>query len=152
MSQQFDQTILVADDDYEARDYFEAALHCQGFGVRLAVDGEDALRQLQNSETPASLVLLDVMLPGKNGVEILKEIRRMYGDLPVILVSSAVSWPYVVGQLGDSMTTILEKPVPHHLLIKAVCDVLDGASGLVPEQDLAATAQHRRRAGLIKNS
>ena len=44
------------------------------------------------------------MLPGKDGVEIFKEIRRTYSKLPVILVSNEVSWPYVVGELGDSMT------------------------------------------------
>ena len=46
MSQQFDGTILVADDDFEVRDYFQAALQSQGFSVQLAEDGEDALRQL----------------------------------------------------------------------------------------------------------
>ena len=93
MSKQFEETILVADDDFEARDYFQTALQSQGFSVQLAEDGEDALRQLQTSENQASLVLLDVMLPGKDGIETLKEIRRTHGDLPVILISSAACWP-----------------------------------------------------------
>src|SRR5438046_3338466 len=116
MPQQFDGTILVADDDFEVRDYFQAALQSQGFSVQLAEDGEDALRQLEISEKPASLVLLDVMLPGMDGVETLKEIRRAHGDLPVILVSSPGSWPYVMSQLGDVLAPMLEKPVPHYLL------------------------------------
>src|SRR5258708_21911482 len=120
MSQPFEGTILIADDDFEVRDYFQAALQSQGFSVQLAEDGEEALRQLATSAKPASLVLLDVMLPGRDGVETLREIRRTHRDLPVILVSSADSWPHVIRELGGSNVPMLEKPVPHHLLIEAV--------------------------------
>ena len=86
------KTILVADDDLEIRSYFETILKIQGFQVLLAESGDEALRLLEAGQTPVSLALLDVMMPGKDGIETLKEIRRLYGNLPVILVSSACSW------------------------------------------------------------
>src|SRR5262245_5980949 len=152
MTQPFDGTILVADDDFEVRDYFQAALQSQGFSVQLAEDGEDALSQLENSEKTASLVLLDVRLPGRDGVETLQEIRRTHGDLPVILVSSADSWPYVIRQLGNVSAPMLEKPVPHYLLIKAVWEALETSGRSVRQQALAPAAPGPRRVPLIHNS
>jgi two-component system response regulator AtoC len=152
MSQHFEGTILVADDDFEVRDYFQAALQSQGFSVQLTEDGEEALRQLETSEKPASLVLLDVRLPGMDGVETLKEIRRTHRDLPVILVSSADSWPHVIRELGDSAVPMLEKPVPHYLLIEAVWDTLEASGRAVPLQALAATVPAPRRIPLAHSS
>ena len=152
MSQHFEGTILVADDDFEVRDYFQAALQSQGFSVQLADDGEEALRQLETSERPASLILLDVMLPGMDGVETLKEIRRAHRDLPVILVSSADSWPYVIRELGDSAVPMLEKPVPHYLLIEAVWDCLEASGRAVPIRASPAAIHAPRRVPLAHNT
>src|SRR5690348_6869123 len=79
------KTILVADDDLEIRSYFQTLLRLQGYGVLLAESGEESLRFLAAGQPPVSLAILDVMMPGRNGIETLKEIRRLYGDLPVIL-------------------------------------------------------------------
>ncbi|HTM49968.1 MAG TPA: sigma-54 dependent transcriptional regulator [Bryobacteraceae bacterium] len=145
-------TILVADDDFEVRDYFQAALQSQGFLVQLAEDGEEALRQLEHPATPPSLVLLDVMLPGRDGVETLKEIRRTHVDLPVILISSADSWPYVVSELGDSPAPMLEKPVPHYLLIQAVWEALESGGAVIPRLPLVMSAPAPRRAAVMHGS
>ena len=152
MSQPFEGTILIADDDFEVRDYFQAALQSQGFSVQLAEDGEEALRQLATSAKPASLVLLDVMLPGRDGVETLKEIRRTHRDLPVILVSSADSWPHVIRELGGSKVPMLEKPVPHHLLIEAVWDTLEASGSLVALGALPAAVVAPRRIPISHNT
>jgi two-component system response regulator AtoC len=145
-------TILVADDDFEVRDYFQAALQSQGFLVQLAEDGEEALRQLEHPAKPPSLVLLDVMLPGRDGVETLKEIRRTHGDLPVILISSAASWPYVVCELGDSPAPMLEKPVPHYLLIQAVWEALESAGVGLSRPSSVLSAPAPRRAPVMHGS
>jgi two-component system response regulator AtoC len=122
-------TILVADDDLEARNYFETVLKLQGFDVLLADSGEEGLRYLAEAQRPVSLVLLDVMMPGKDGIETFHEIRRLYGDLPVILISSAPSWPYIMEATNSERpdgapAQFLEKPVVPEELIRTIEDQL----------------------------
>src|SRR5712691_11360442 len=122
-------TILVADDDLEARNYFETLLSLQGYEVVLAESGEEALAYLAEAQCPASLVLLDVMMPGKDGVETFQEIRVHYKDLPVVLVSSAPSWPFIMEAMnGDTLegtpAQFLEKPVVPEELLGTIQDTI----------------------------
>src|SRR5258707_1158652 len=117
-------TILVPDDDEEVRNYFETLLTIQGYDVLLADSGEEALRHLAEGKPPVSLAVLDVMMPGTDGIETLKEIRRLYGDLPVILVSSVSSWPFIMDALAGAPAAFLEKPISHTELIRAIENLL----------------------------
>jgi two-component system response regulator AtoC len=113
------KTILVADDDLEVRGYFETILKLQGYDVLLADSGEEALRRLEDGKPEVSLALLDVMMPGKDGIETAKEIQRLYA-LPIILVSSACSWPFVMDALDGAPVTFIAKPVMHNELRRAI--------------------------------
>ena len=62
-----DRLILVAADDAEIRGYLEMALRCEGYGVEAVADGEEALNCFAMG-MPISAVLLDVMLPGRDGL------------------------------------------------------------------------------------
>jgi two-component system response regulator AtoC len=122
-------TILVADDDFEARNYFETLLKLQGYEVVLSSSGEEALAYLAEAQCLASLVLLDVMMPGKDGIETFQEIRIQYKDLPVVLVSSAPSWPFIMEAMNsDALEGIpaqfLEKPVIPEELLRTIEDLL----------------------------
>jgi two-component system response regulator AtoC len=118
------KTILVADDDLEMRNYFQTLLRLQGYGVLLAESGEESLRFLAKGQPPVSLAILNVMMPGRNGIETLKEIRRLYGDLPVILVSSVSSWPFVMDALDSAPAAFLEKPIMRDELIRTIEEIL----------------------------
>ena len=129
-------TILVADDDFESRNYFETLLKLQGYEVVLAESGEEILAYLAEGQRPVSLVLLDVMMPGKDGIQTFQEIRGLYRDLPVILVSSAPSWPYVMeatnGETTDcSPAQFLEKPVVPDELLRTMEDLLQAKEDLL---------------------
>ena len=119
------KTILVADDDLEVRSYFETILKIQGFEVLLADSGDEALRLIENGGVPVSLALLDVMMPGKDGIETAKQIRRSHANLPVILVSSACSWPYIMDALEGAPARFLEKPVMHDELSRTITELLE---------------------------
>lgn len=119
------KTILVADDDLEVRSYFETILKIQGFDVLLTDSGEEALKVLDEGRTPVSLAVLDVMMPGKDGIETLKEIRRSHKTLPVILVSSACSWPFIMDALEGAAARFLEKPVMHDELSRTIEELLE---------------------------
>jgi len=79
--------ILVIDDDADIRDLVRAMLTQSGHDVVLAVDGEDGLRQFPRQ--PFDLVICDIFMPKKEGLETVKELRRLAADLPIITMSGS---------------------------------------------------------------
>lgn len=78
-------TILVVDDDEDIVALMRDFLEAQGYTVLAAYNGDEALRSLQ--EQAIDCVLLDVMMPGQSGFEVVREIREM-GELPVLFLSA----------------------------------------------------------------
>jgi len=78
-------TILVADDDPHIRELLRFYLEKEGYQVMAAADGEEASRLLEKQQI--HLVVVDIMMPGKNGLELCREIRNAY-DIPVILLTA----------------------------------------------------------------
>ncbi|MGG4610059.1 envelope stress response regulator transcription factor CpxR [Providencia sp. Me31A] len=76
--------ILLVDDDRELTSLLKELLEMEGFNVVIAYDGEQALQQIDSS---IDLLLLDVMMPKKNGIETLKELRQLH-QTPVIMLTA----------------------------------------------------------------
>lgn len=79
--------ILIADDDRELCGLLAEYLQREGFAVDLAHDAEQALVRLHNVAQRPDLLILDVMMPGRDGLEMLRELRMKY-RLPVIMLSA----------------------------------------------------------------
>jgi two-component system response regulator AtoC len=112
------KTILIGEDDSEVRGYLEMAVRCMGYDVILAQDGEEVLTSF--SSEPVDAVLLDIIMPRKDGIEALREIRGWNGSLPVIIVSDASSTVNVVQAMKLGATDFLSKPVNHDELRAAI--------------------------------
>lgn len=80
--------ILVVDDEEHIRELFRDELEESGYEVLLAKDGDSALKALKDSGGSVNLVLLDIKMPGMNGLEVLGRIKELYKELPVILLSA----------------------------------------------------------------
>jgi len=65
--------ILIVEDDQFLREFYQELLQAEGYLIDVAADGETALYKLQNNEY--NLVLLDIMLPKKDGVQILRDLK-----------------------------------------------------------------------------
>jgi two-component system response regulator MprA len=79
--------ILVVDDERAVRDSLRRALELQGYQVQLAADGAEALAQLEaNGQTDA--VLLDVLMPGIDGLEVCRRIRSAGNEVPVLMLTA----------------------------------------------------------------
>lgn len=76
--------ILLVDDDRELTSLLKELLEMEGFNVVIASDGEQALKLLDAS---INLLLLDIMMPRKNGIETLKELRQNF-QTPVIMLTA----------------------------------------------------------------
>jgi two-component system response regulator PilR (NtrC family) len=79
-------SVLVIDDEEIIREALEALLVVEGFRVATAATGQQGLDALANR--PFDVVLLDLMLPDKNGLEVLEDIRRIDDELPVIMITA----------------------------------------------------------------
>jgi two-component system response regulator MtrA len=83
-------TVLLVEDDPAARQGLELALRRLGYRVRAAETGEAALRDFRDAA--ADVVVLDVMLPGLDGFEVCRRLRRGC-DIPVIMLTArATTW------------------------------------------------------------
>jgi len=81
-----DARILIVDDDPEVGDGLEDFFSIKGYDVSRATDGETALQEI-TTLPPYDVILLDVVLPGKDGFEILREARKAGVDSPIIMLT-----------------------------------------------------------------
>jgi two-component system response regulator AtoC len=116
--------ILVGEDELEVRAYLEMAVKCLGYGVESAQDGDEVLSCLQSSDPGVAAILLDLMMPNRDGIETLKEIRRVHHTLPVIVISGASSTVNVVTAMKNGATDFLCKPVAFEDLQSAITRAL----------------------------
>jgi len=121
---------LLGEDELEVRSYLEMALRCHGYSIESAQDGEEVLSFLERDRDRISLVLLDIMMPRKDGLETLREIRRADRDLPIIMLSGASSPLKVVEAMKSGATDFIPKPVSHDDLKDAIEKALGAQNGL----------------------
>ena len=119
------QRILVGEDELEVRAYLKMALECLGYSVELAEDGDEVLSHLRSAHSDFAAVLLDIVMPRRDGMDVLREIRRIAPNLPVIIVSGAASTMNVVTAMKCGATDFLCKPVGHDDLLEGLRKALD---------------------------
>ena len=124
--------VLVAEDEPEVRGYLEMALQCMGYSVESAGDGEEIQAYLQSGQSDIAAVLLDIVMPNRDGLETLRDIRSINGTLPVIMISGAASPLNVVAAMKSGATDFLCKPITHEELRKAIALAIDRKPAQVP--------------------
>jgi DNA-binding response OmpR family regulator len=99
--------ILTVEDDQRIRSAVKLALEDEGWSVEETDTGEDALRMFQHR--PADVVLIDIMLPGIDGFDVCRSIRKI-SDVPVIMVTARADTHDVVAGLEAGADDYLTKP------------------------------------------
>jgi two-component system response regulator AtoC len=120
-----EKTILIGEDELEARHYLEFAVRSHGYSVRSVRDGDEVLSSLRDSDTEFSAVLLDMGMPSRNGLDTLREIRAANRTLPVIIISGQSSMADTVTAMKAGATDYLCKPVTHEELGRVLAKVLE---------------------------
>jgi DNA-binding response OmpR family regulator len=100
--------ILLVEDERGIADFVERALRAQGHAVEVAADGVDGGLRAVGSDL--DLVILDVMLPGRDGFEVLDEIRTVKPALPVIMLTARGEVADKVAALDAGATDYMTKP------------------------------------------
>jgi DNA-binding response OmpR family regulator len=116
--------ILVVDDDPAIRQLLTDVLELDGHEVHLAVDGHDGLRLLEL--TCPDFVVLDVMMPGIDGYDVLRAIRAQEGDpLPVLMLTAAADPASAARGWVDGVDYYLAKPFTPDVVL----DLVESACG-----------------------
>ena len=109
------QKILIIDDEAALRETLEALLSLEGYEVETAVHGEAGLEKIDRNSY--DLVLLDLALPGKNGIEILGLIRDRNADLPVIMITAFGTVDNVMDAMRAGAQNFIQKPWDNEKLL-----------------------------------
>lgn len=111
-------TILIVEDDADIAELMQLLIERDGYLVRVASDGFDALKELRAGLEP-DLILLDLMMPRMDGEQFLKHLRAdHYDDIPVVILSGHVSAQARARELHAACC--LMKPVESSDLLQAV--------------------------------
>ena len=101
--------ILVVDDERAVRDSLRRALELEGYDVELAEDGEQALRRLEVDPQPDA-VILDVLMPGADGLEVCRRLRSIGNEVPVLMLTARSEVDSRVAGLDAGADDYLSKP------------------------------------------
>jgi serine/threonine protein kinase/CheY-like chemotaxis protein len=114
------QTLLVVDDNETNRDMLSRRLERSGFNVLVAADGQAALDIVGRKSV--DLVLLDIMMPGMNGIDVLKVLRASHSaaELPVIMATAKTDTSDVVQALTLGANDYVTKPIDFPIVLARV--------------------------------
>jgi two-component system response regulator FixJ len=115
--------IFVVDDNEEWREILAAILELEGYQVTGFSDGESFLAEAAR-RTPIC-VFLDVVMPGKSGLEILNELNRTSYAAPIFLISARADAPMVIEGLSNGARDFIEKPFDPYTAVLLVRDAVD---------------------------
>jgi DNA-binding response OmpR family regulator len=110
--------ILVVEDERSIADFIERGLKSEGYAVTCAHDGEEA--EIEALTGDFGLVLLDVLLPGKNGLEVLKALRARDAETPVILLTARGEIEHKVEGLDMGANDYIVKPFSFEELLARI--------------------------------
>ncbi len=116
------KTILVVDDSIVIRKMVEIALEEEDYNIKTAVNGKDALEMIDKVNT--DLVILDLMLPDINGIEVLKTIKLSKG-LPVIMLSGKDSPQMIEKAKAEGADAFLPKPFKDDELLEKIKTLIE---------------------------
>jgi DNA-binding NtrC family response regulator len=110
--------ILIADDEEGIREILCRVLQSEGYAPLVAHDGEQALALIQRSSP--DVLLLDIKMPGVDGMEVLRRAKKIDADLPVVMISSNGLVQDAVAALRAGAQDYLVKPFEHADVIRSV--------------------------------
>jgi len=131
--------ILVVEDDRKVASFLEKGLREEGYSVDTALDGEDG--SMKATVYDYDLLLLDVMLPGKSGLEIVREVRARERTVPILMLTARDSREDVVQGLDSGADDYLTKPFSFDELLARVRALLRRGGSERPDRLIYADVE-----------
>ncbi|MFZ3136677.1 MAG: PAS domain S-box protein [Thermodesulfovibrionales bacterium] len=119
------ETILIGEDDIYVRKFIKEMLLKNGYAILEAVDGEDAVKVFNENQNEIHLVILDVIMPKKNGKDVYNEIKKMNSGMKVFFISGYSSDIIHKRGILEENLDIISKPIMPDELLAKVRKILD---------------------------
>jgi nitrogen-specific signal transduction histidine kinase len=116
-----EETIMVVDDDDAVREMASQILRWHGFKVIEARSGREALQMCKKLDKPVDAVVSDVVMPNMGGIELMDNLRKLWGSVSVLYISGATA-----DKTLDPNIPLLRKPFHPKELVKRVKEILGG--------------------------
>jgi DNA-binding response OmpR family regulator len=123
MMPNFNYRLLVVDDEPAIRELLQSSLALEGYEVRVAQDGFDALAQMRGALP--DLIVTDLKMPNMSGFELLSVVRRRFPQIPTIAITGEFHPP--VAPLGVLADAFFAKPFHFEELLAKVAELLQDA-------------------------
>jgi len=133
--------LVVIDDDKSFRSYLTTLLEAIGHRVTCFASGEEAVEALEKGLAP-SMIILDIIMEGLSGIEVLKKVRRIQEDLPIIMLTGVDQTQTIVEAMRFGASDYLVKPFETEELEIAIRNVFEKAD-LVDEIKRLRALLHR---------
>ena len=127
--------IMVVDDAEGIRTYLKNLLSLQGYDVLLAETGLEAVEMLKNGAKP-QVMILDIVMPGMDGIEVLRTLREKWPQIPAIMLSVVGKASTIVDAMNLGAADYLNKPFEEEELEIALNRVLERESLIAETVDL----------------
>jgi len=141
MSKKEKAKILIVDDEMRVREILSRKLTDDGYNCLAAADGNIALKMLRADSV--ELVLLDVMMPGKAGPEVLREIKAKYPDTAVIMVTAIADVQTAIGLMRMGAYDYIIKPVELNVLTVSLDRALEKRKLIIENRDYQQHLEQR---------
>ena len=113
--------IILMEYDATTRQAYAMMLRSAGHTVQEAVDGREGIQLVKDDQF--DVAILDLMMPERDGIEVLRFIKHQCPDLKTLIVSSSVDFLPIVGGLGADR--LLPKPISSQQLIDTICELME---------------------------
>jgi DNA-binding NarL/FixJ family response regulator len=125
--------IMIVDDQPLFRDGLKTVLDIEKnlSVIATAANGKEAILLL-NSMTPPDLLLLDIRMPEMDGVETVKQIKRIHPEIKVLILTTFNDEEYVIEALAHGANGYVLKDIEIEELVEAICDAVNGKMVLPP--------------------
>jgi CheY-like chemotaxis protein len=118
--------ILIIDDEAMIRNLLVKILEREGYNTITASDGKEGIKS--HRENPADLIITDLIMPGKEGIETIMELRRDFPDVKIVAMSGGGNMdPETYLRIAKTMGAIktLAKPFDKKVLLKTIQEILE---------------------------
>ena len=138
---EFKGSLLIIDDEPEIRESLETLLSLEGFAVESAADARSGFERLERK--PFDLVLLDVSLPDRSGLDLLEEIRSTNPALPVVMITAYGSVESAVQAMRRGASNYITKPWDNERLVAEISTLIRQQRLTEENRELKRTLKQR---------